>query len=80
HSMLITALAREKERHYQQGIEQGIEQGREQGIEEGREEGRMEIVLAMFMRGFDLTVIADITGRTVDEIQRIVAHAAQTGE
>jgi predicted transposase/invertase (TIGR01784 family) len=61
-SMLLSALAREKERFYQEGLEQGIEQGRK------------EIILAMYARGFDLAVIADITGLRVEEIEKSIAR------
>jgi hypothetical protein len=64
HSMLITAFEREKRRYYQ----------------EGREEGRLEIVLAMYRRGFDLTAIADITGIVLEEIQELIDRTAQNGE
>jgi predicted transposase/invertase (TIGR01784 family) len=70
-SMLLSALAREKERFYQEGLEQGRE--------EGLEQGRKEIILAMYARGFDLAAIADITGLPVEEIEKSIARSTIDG-
>lgn len=63
---------------YRQSVlEQGVEQGVEQAIEQGREQGLMlakrETAEAMYIRDFDVSVIADITSLTVEQVNTIIA-------
>jgi hypothetical protein len=72
------------EKWYQEGVEDGFEKGIEKGIEKGREEGREEgiekgredairrTVLAMFARGIDPILIADVTGLRADELNALL--------
>lgn len=64
------------EQWYQQGIEKGFEKGREEGREEGIEKGREDAIrrtaLAMFARGIDPVLIADVTGLSEDELNAIL--------
>lgn len=45
----------------------------DQGIEQGIEQKTQTIVLAMYTKGFDLAVIADITGLTVAQVQALLS-------
>jgi flagellar biosynthesis/type III secretory pathway protein FliH len=60
----------------EEGIEVGIEKGREEGIEVGIEKGREDAIrrtaLAMFVRGIDPVLIADVTGLTEDELNALL--------
>lgn len=57
------------------GLQEGREEGREKGREEGREEGRLEekVTMARMMksRGLPLDTIAEITGLSFEEVERI---------
>ncbi len=78
--MLLSALAQEKKRFYEQGLEEGREEGFEEGREEGLEEGRIAIVLAMYARGFDLATISDITELEIEKIKWVITQSQdQTG-
>jgi predicted transposase/invertase (TIGR01784 family) len=48
----------------------------EQGIEQGITQKTHDIVLAMHAKGFDLAVIADITGLTVAQVQTLLQAEA----
>ncbi|MBX9830853.1 Rpn family recombination-promoting nuclease/putative transposase [Candidatus Babeliales bacterium] len=54
-------------RCWQSAIDTGIEKGREEGLEIGIE----KTARAMLSKGFDLTVIAEITGLDVDQIKNL---------
>jgi predicted transposase/invertase (TIGR01784 family) len=53
------------------GHEEGFEEGREAGREEGRIEERRELALSMRQQGMDATLIAQITGLDIEEIQSL---------
>ena len=59
----------------EQGREQGLEQGREQGLEQGRAEGRMEERLSnarnLKRLGVPAGTIAQATGLSADEIEKL---------
>ena len=59
----------------QKFIEQEVERSIEQRIEQGINQKNRDIVLAMHAKGFDLTVIADITSLPIDQVQALVAAA-----
>jgi predicted transposase/invertase (TIGR01784 family) len=75
-SMLVTALEREKQTILEEGIgigeTRGIEIGETRGIQIGKEQRDRQIVQAMHQKGFDSTIIAEVTGRSVEEIKRIL--------
>ncbi len=52
-------------------IEKGELQGIKKGKLEGKIEGKIETARRMKEKGFDLNTIADITGLTQDEIEKI---------
>ena len=67
------------ERGIEQGIEQGIERGIEQGIEQGIERGfsegsyqtKRETAVAFKRLGIDIAKIAEGTGLSVEEIEKL---------
>ena len=62
----------------QEGIEKGIAQGIQQGIEQGMEKGieheRKNIVANMLKKGFDVEVIAELTGLSVVDIRKVCSE------
>jgi predicted transposase/invertase (TIGR01784 family) len=50
---------------------EGIKKGREEGIEKGREESLRVTALKMKKSGLDISLIADITGLSVEEIEKL---------
>jgi hypothetical protein len=75
--MLQTTFKKQHEQWYQEGFEEGIEKGIQKGIEQGIEKGREDTLrrtaLAMFARGIDPVLIADVTGLTTDELNALLA-------
>lgn len=63
----------------QEGREVGLKEGREKGLEEGREEGReegekikqLEIARKMKLKGFSTEDIIDVTGLSVENIEKL---------
>ena len=53
------------------GILQGIEKGREEGIAEGEAKSKLEIARSMKNKGLDFALIAECTGLSVEEIEKI---------
>jgi len=66
--MLVTALEKEKQAIYQEGVAQGIEQGIEQGFELGETHRAERIAKEMLQRGFDLVTIAELTGLSTEQL------------
>ena len=68
-----------EEKGIKKGIEQGIEigkiEGREQGIEigkaEGLAQGKLEMALVMKRKGIPLEVIAECSGLSLEDIERL---------
>ncbi len=56
-TMLVTALERERERIFQNGLLEGKQEGRI----EGKQEGRIETAKAMLAKGMEMTLISEIT-------------------
>jgi predicted transposase/invertase (TIGR01784 family) len=75
-TMLVTALEKEREEIRKEGFEQGIEQG----IEQGEQARNREIVRAMYAKGFDIAVIADVIGLTMDEVSALLTDDEETTE
>ena len=67
--------AEEREIAFAEGIERGIERGIEQGIEQGFSEGsyqtKRETAVAFKRLGIDITKIAEGTGLSVEEIEKL---------
>jgi predicted transposase/invertase (TIGR01784 family) len=60
---------------YEKGKKEGRKEGRREGRREGRKEGRIEskteIALNAIKKGFDDQTIADLTGLSVEAIQKL---------
>lgn len=54
-----------------QGHEEGRAEGRAEGCAEGREQERLKMARAMKAHGMDASVIADITGLTLEQIEEL---------
>ena len=55
--MLVTALERERERFFQNGLREG----KQEGLLEGEQKGRIETAKAMIAKGMEITLISEIT-------------------
>ena len=55
----------------EEGFEAGFDQGLEKGKEEGRVEGLIEVAKKMLAQGLDCTLVANITGLSLDEINAL---------
>ena len=53
------------------GREEGIKEGKKEGIKEGKKEGKKEVIVEMLQKGFDVSVIQEISGFSQEEIQEI---------
>ena len=59
------------EKGIEQGIEKGIEKGIEQGIEKGIKENQILTAKNMKNKNIDITLISDITGLSIKEIEEL---------
>ena len=59
------------ERGFEQGIEQGIERGIERGFSEGSYQTKRETAVAFKRLGIDIAKIAEGTGLSVEEIEKL---------
>lgn len=55
----------------EEGLKEGREKGREEGREEEREEERLSNALKMKAKGLDYETISDITGLSIQEIEKL---------
>ncbi|MCM0238776.1 Rpn family recombination-promoting nuclease/putative transposase [Bacteroides fragilis] len=53
------------------GMKKGLEEGRQEGLEEGMEKERLSNARRMKEKGLDAALIADITGLTREEIEKL---------
>ena len=64
-TMLVTALEREREQIFQNGLREGEQKGKQEGLREGEQkgriEGRIETAKAMLAKGMEVTLISEIT-------------------
>ena len=72
-TMLVTALERERERFFQNGLregkqeglregkQEGLLEGAQKGLREGEQKGRIETAKAMLAKGMEMTLISEIT-------------------
>jgi len=59
------------EKGKKQGLKEGEEKGKKQGIKEGVDRGRKEMAKGFKEKGFDHSVIAEISGLSVEEIEKL---------
>ncbi len=77
--MLAAKLKRWQENILQQGIHQGMEQGIQEGLKKGMQKGiqkgiheaRIETAKKLKAKGFSTQEIADLTGLTAEEIEKL---------
>ena len=55
--MLVTALERNRQRFFQNGLREG----KQEGLREGEQKGRIETAKAMLAKGMEITLISEIT-------------------
>ena len=59
----------------QEGIKEGIQEGIKKGIQEGMQQGttqkETEFVLSMLKKNFDINLISEITGLSIEKIKNI---------
>jgi len=55
----------------QKYIDEGLQQGAQQGIEKGATKKALEIAINMIKQNFDFKIIAQVTGLSNDQIQKI---------
>ena len=65
------ALEMGEKKGRQIGLEEGIQIGQKRGIQIGREEGMLDAARGMKTKGFPLEDIAQITGLSMEEIQKL---------
>lgn len=53
----------------EEGLEEGRQEGRRIGLQEGRREEAVQIARRMRTRGMDESIVADVTGLTMEEIR-----------
>ena len=63
--------AEEREIAFAEGIERGIEQGIERGFSEGSYQTKRETAVAFKRLGIDITKIAEGTGLSIEEIEKL---------
>jgi len=73
-SMFIKSLHQAREETFLQGVREGESKGKLEGKLEGKQEIQAEVVRAMLLEGFEISVIAKITRLSIDEIHRLVHH------
>ena len=54
-----------------EATEEGLKEGREKGMKKGREEERLSNALKMKAKGLDYETISDITGLSIQEIEKL---------
>ena len=67
--MLVTALERERQQIFQNGLHEGEQKGRiegeqkgkQEGLREGEQRGRIEAAKAMLAKGMEMALISEIT-------------------
>lgn len=59
------------EKALKQGMQQSMQQGLEQGIQQGRAEGILSVAINMKKKGIATSVIAETTGLTTEEIEKL---------
>lgn len=64
-------LATAKMQGLEEGRAEGRAKGRAEGRAEGREQERLKMARAMKAHGMDASVIADITGLTLEQIEEL---------
>ena len=79
-TMLVTALERERERFFQNGLregkQEGLLEGEQKGRIEGEQKGRIETAKAMLAKGMEMTLIAEITNLPKEQLLQLKEELA----
>ena len=78
-TMLVTALERERERFFQNGLregkQEGLLEGKQEGLLEGEQKGRIEEKIetakAMLAKGMEITLISEITNLSETQLLQL---------
>ena len=60
-TMLVTALQKDREQMFQNGLREGEQKGKQEGLLEGEQKGRIETAKAMLAKGMEMPLISEIT-------------------
>lgn len=81
--MLVTALEREREQIFQnglregeqrgkqEGLREGEQRGKQEGLREGEQRGRIETAKAMLAKGMEITLISEITNLSETQLLQL---------
>ena len=61
----------------QEGILEGEQKGKQEGILEGEQKGKIEVILNGLKNGLSVELLANITGLTVTEVEKIIKEDGQ---
>ena len=70
-TMLITALEREQQQIFQNGLLEGKQEGRVEGKQEGRIEGKIEAAKAMLAKGMEITLVSEIINLPAEQLSQL---------
>ena len=70
-TMLVTALERERQEFFQNGLREGEQKGRIEGEQKGRIEGKIEAAKAMLAKGMEITLISEITNLSEEQLSQL---------
>ena len=82
-TMLVTALEREREQIFQnglregeqrgkqEGLREGEQRGKQEGLREGEQRGRIETAKAMLAKGMEITLISEITNLSETQLLQL---------
>ena len=70
-TMLVTALEKERERFFQNGLREGKQEGLLEGKQEGLLEGRIEAAKAMLAKEMEMTLISEITNLPKEQLLQL---------
>jgi predicted transposase/invertase (TIGR01784 family) len=69
--MLATTIKKWEQELVQQGLQQGVFQGKREGVQEGFIKGKIETALKLKQKGMSIVEIAEVTGLSIEEIQKL---------
>ena len=64
-------LRREREDGFDEGIKEGIAKGKLEGIKEGEKNKAISMAKSMKAKNMDINLISEITGLTIEEVNKL---------
>ncbi|MDR2232032.1 MAG: Rpn family recombination-promoting nuclease/putative transposase [Tannerella sp.] len=55
----------------EEGLKEGLKEGKKEGLKEGLKEGKKEVAKTALSKGIDTQTIAEITGLSIEEIEKL---------